>query len=170
MTHSDRQKEGSYMEKQITESRSTAETEALGAALAREAAEAGAPFFVALTGDLGAGKTAFVRGFASVLSPGSRVRSPSYTLVNEYRRGPVPVFHFDFYRVADADELSGIGFDDYLAEGICIAEWSERLGARRPADAIGVAIEKTGESTRRITVTRPAKTAKEGDGHADAGL
>ena len=82
------------------------ETEAAGARLARLMEDrAELPAFVALYGDLGVGKTAFVRGFASVTSPGSAVRSPTFALVNEYRRGARPVFHFDMYRIEDDDEL-----------------------------------------------------------------
>ena len=133
------------------------ETEAVGAALAeRIRKERGAsPCFIAMEGDLGAGKTAFVRGFASVLSPGSRVKSPTYTIVNEYRRGAYPLFHFDLYRLGEADGLESIGFEEYLASGICIAEWSENLGENRPADAWTVILKKTGESTREITIISP---------------
>jgi tRNA threonylcarbamoyladenosine biosynthesis protein TsaE len=69
-------------------------------------------FFIALFGDIGAGKTVFVRGMTKVLSPGSRVKSPTYTIVNEYRRGDVPLFHFDLYRIEDPDDLDGFGFDE----------------------------------------------------------
>ena len=120
----------------------------LGVLLARR----GTPSFVAMYGNLGAGKTVFVWGMASVLSPGSRVKSPTYTIVNEYRKGPIPFFHFDLYRIADASELDGFGFDEYLARGICVAEWSEHLGEELPDSAVVVTIEKTGEDTRRITV------------------
>ena len=146
------------MTPEIIRSRSTAETEAAGAALAEEILRTvgNAPCFVALEGDLGAGKTAFVRGFASVLSPGSRVKSPTYTIVNEYRRGAYPLFHFDLYRMEDPDSLDSIGFDEYLASGVCIAEWSENLGDRRPADAYTVSITKLGEDEREITLRRPA--------------
>lgn len=140
-------------------SQSVSETEAAGAALAARL-EGTCPCFVALEGDLGAGKTAFARGFVSVLSPGSRVKSPTYTIVNEYRRGTVPVFHFDFYRIADPDSLDSIGFDEYLSGGICIAEWSANIGARIPADAISVLIRKTGENTRDIEICRRS-TGKE---------
>jgi len=109
-------------------------------------------FFIALYGDLGAGKTAFVRGLASVLSPGSRVKSPTYTIVNEYRKGSTPLFHFDFYRIENEDELDAIGFDEYLASGNCVGEWSEHLGARLPSDAVVIKIEKIGECDRRIIV------------------
>ena len=128
------------------------ETEEIGRRLGILLARRGTPSFVAMTGDLGAGKTVFVRGMASVLSPGSRVKSPTYTIVNEYRRGPVPFFHFDLYRIADAEELDGFGFDEYLARGISVAEWSERLGGDLPEEAVRVAIEKTGEASRLISV------------------
>ena len=140
-------------------SRSTAETEEAGAALARDIQALGGRWFVALEGDLGAGKTAFVRGFASVLSPGSRVKSPTYTIVNEYRRGAVPLFHFDLYRMEDPDSLDSIGFDEYVSTGICIAEWSENLGARRPENALTVSILKRGENEREIIIRRPASDA-----------
>ena len=128
------------------------ETEAAGALVGRAVLRAGGRPFLAMYGDLGAGKTVFVRGLCSVLSPGSRVKSPTYTLVNEYRRGPVPVFHFDLYRISGADELDGFGFEEYLARGICVAEWSENLGEDVPDGAVTVRIEKTGEDGRRITV------------------
>ena len=128
------------------------ETEAVGARTARALLKTGRKPFVALYGDLGAGKTVFVRGLASVLSPGSRVKSPTYTLVNEYRRGPVPLFHFDLYRVSGAEELDGFGFEDYLSAGICVAEWSEKLGGELPEDRVTVRIEKTEGDGRRITV------------------
>ena len=140
-------------------SRSTAETEEAGAALARDIQALGGRCFVALEGDLGAGKTAFVRGFASVLSPGSRVKSPTYTIVNEYRRGEVPLFHFDLYRMEDPDSLDSIGFDEYVSTGICIAEWSENLGDRRPENALTVSILKRGENEREIIIRRPASDA-----------
>ena len=130
----------------------SSETEALGRRVAEVLAEREDFFFIAMYGDLGAGKTVFVRGLASVLSPGSRVKSPTYTIVNEYRKGARPLFHFDLYRVGDSDELDGFGFEEYLANGDCIAEWSENIGDRLPSDAILVKIEKLGESERRITV------------------
>ena len=140
-------------------SRSTAETEEAGAALVRDIQALGGRCFVALEGDLGAGKTAFVRGFASVLSPGSRVKSPTYTIVNEYRRGEVPLFHFDLYRMEDPDSLDSIGFDEYVSTGICIAEWSEHLGDRRPEEILSVTITKCGEDARRITLDLPENAA-----------
>ena len=134
-------------------SKTVNETERLGSQLAEHLLKTGSfPAFVALYGDLGAGKTAFVRGFSSVLSPGSRVKSPTYTLVNEYRKGKTPLFHFDLYRIADSDELDGFGFEEYLKNGNCIAEWSENLGDDIPENTVFVKIEKTGESERKITV------------------
>ncbi len=133
-------------------SHSAIETEALGKALAESILKSGKNFFIAMYGDLGAGKTVFVRGLSSVLSPGSRVKSPTYTIVNEYRKGEVPLFHFDLYRISDTSELDGFGFDEYVANGNCIAEWSENLGDLLPSDAITVKIEKLGEEERRIAI------------------
>lgn len=132
---------------------SAAETEQAGASLARTLSyeKKGELWFVCLYGDLGAGKTAFVRGFSGVLSPGSRVKSPTYTVVNEYRGGNVPVFHFDLYRLEDSEEgLESIGYDDYVAGGHCILEWSEFL-PELPDGAVRVTIEKIGEESRKIT-------------------
>lgn len=132
---------------------STEETEEIGSLLAQRILKDDLfPTFIALYGDLGAGKTAFVRGFARVMSPGSRVKSPTYTIVNEYHRGKAPVFHFDLYRISSSEELDSIGFDDYLHSGHCIAEWCERLGDNLPKCTSTVTIEQTGENERRITV------------------
>ena len=92
------------------------ETEDFGARLARLLlADPSLPRYIALAGDLGVGKTAFVRGFASVVSPGAAVRSPTFALVNEYRVPKMPpVFHFDMYRITSEDDLYSIGYDDYL--------------------------------------------------------
>lgn len=139
----------------IVTSSSESDTENIGAALGRIILQYAKPCYVALDGDMGAGKTAFVRGLASMLSPGSRVKSPTYTIVNEYRKGKLPLFHFDLYRIADAeDELYGIGFEDYLSDGVCVAEWSSILGDDVP-DGISVYIKKTGELEREITVALP---------------
>ena len=128
------------------------ETERTGAELARELLDSGKKYFVALYGDLGAGKTVFVRGFTGIASPGSRVKSPTYTIVNEYRKGKTPVFHFDLYRIGNTDELDGFGFEEYVENGLCIAEWSENLGNMLPENTIRVKIEKAGESERKITI------------------
>jgi len=128
------------------------ETQKAGAELAEQLINTGKLYFVALYGDLGAGKTVFVRGFTGIASPGSRVKSPTYTIVNEYRKGKTPVFHFDLYRIGSTDELDGFGFDEYVANGLCIAEWSENLGDMLPENTIRVKIEKNGETERTITI------------------
>lgn len=139
-----------------TVTHSPEETEAVGARLAKMMEAGSLPTFVALYGDLGVGKTAFVRGFASVTSPGSAVRSPTFALVNEYRHGTRPVFHFDTYRITDDDELYSAGFYDYESRGgFCLAEWCENIPWALPADYIRVTVAKTGaENDRRITVER----------------
>ncbi len=103
------------------------------------------PSFVALYGDLGVGKTAFVRGFARVFSPGALVRSPTFALVNEYpSNSGRRVFHFDMYRITDEDDLYSIGYYDYLDDGsICLIEWSENVPYAIPDEHIRVEITKT---------------------------
>ena len=128
---------------------SPAQTEALGAALAAQL-KPGA--VLAFTGDLGAGKTAFTRGLARGLGASDRVTSPTYTIVNEYLSGRLPLFHFDMYRLSCADELWDIGWEDYLDRGgVCAVEWSEHV-ADALTGAITIRIEKAGENTRRILV------------------
>lgn len=104
------------------------------------------PRFIALFGDLGVGKTAFVRGFTSVFAPNARVKSPTFALVNEYKdksNGLPAVFHFDMYRITDEDELYSIGFYDYLdRNGICLVEWSENIEYALPDRLFKVTIEK----------------------------
>ena len=130
---------------------SPAETEALGARLA-DALDAGR--VVAFTGDLGAGKTAFVSGMARALGVEERVTSPTFTIVNEYEGGRLPLFHFDMYRLGDADELFHIGWEDYLARGgICAVEWSENVAEALEPDAVRVSIVRgDGDSDRMITI------------------
>ena len=107
---------------------------------------------LAYEGDLGAGKTAFTRGLARGLGAAEQVTSPTYTIVNEYLSGRLPLFHFDMYRLASADDLWDIGWEDYLERGgICAVEWSENV-REAMEDAITVRIEKLGEDTRRITI------------------
>ena len=133
----------------ITHSR--AETEALGARLAN-ALDGGQ--VVAFTGDLGAGKTAFVSGMARSLGVEERVTSPTFTIVNEYEGGRLPLFHFDMYRLGSADELFHIGWEDYLARGgICAVEWSENVAEAIEPDAVRVSIVRgDGDSDRMITI------------------
>ena len=124
------------------------ETEALGARLAR-ALEPGA--VVAFTGDLGAGKTAFVRGLARGLGIRDRVTSPTFTVVNEYEGGRLPLFHFDLYRLGCADELFDIGWEDYLARGgVCAVEWSERMEELLEPGTIRVDLRRGEDEDRRV--------------------
>lgn len=107
---------------------------------------------IAYLGDLGAGKTAFTRGLARGLDIPMRVTSPTYTIVNEYTDGRLPLFHFDMYRLGSSDELFDIGWEDYLLRGgVCAVEWSENVRDAME-NAITVAIEKTDDETRRITI------------------
>ena len=128
---------------------SPAETEAVGIALGK-VLQPGT--ILAYRGDLGAGKTAFTRGLARGLGCTDMVTSPTYTIVNEYLSGRLPLFHFDMYRLASADDLWDIGWEDYLdRNGICAVEWSENVEEALEG-AICVTIEKLGEDTRRITI------------------
>ena len=107
---------------------------------------------IAYRGDLGAGKTAFTRGLARGLGITDPVTSPTYTIVNEYLSGRLPLFHFDMYRLHSADDLFDIGWDDYLERGgICAVEWSENV-TEAMEDALTVTIQKIGEESRKITL------------------
>ena len=112
--------------------------------------------FVAMYGDLGVGKTAFVRGLARVLAPTATVKSPTYTVVNEYMGNGCKLFHFDVYRIEDDDDLYSIGFYDYIKKGISVCEWSENIPYAIPEDAYKVSIERVPEDTekRKITIVR----------------
>lgn len=139
-------------------SSSVEETERLGAELAsRMLNDSSLPGFVAFYGDLGSGKTAFIRGFVSVVSKGSAVRSPTFTVVNEYRGGSVPVFHFDMYRIDGEDDLYSIGFYDYQDRGICLCEWSENIEFALPENHIRIEILRSDdpneENKRSITAS-----------------
>ena len=142
---------------QSAKTSSAKETEALGKWLAkRMIQEKDLPPFIALYGDLGVGKTAFVRGFASEIAPESVVRSPTFALVNEYRAKPLSLFHFDMYRIESEDDLYSIGFYDYLdRNGICLVEWSEKIPFALPEEYLRVTIEKDDAINvehRRITI------------------
>ena len=128
---------------------SPVETEAIGAALGKLLTPG---TVIAYRGDLGAGKTAFTRGLARGLGCSETVTSPTYTIVNEYPGGRLPLFHFDMYRLHSSDDLWDIGWEDYLDRGgICAVEWSENVDDAME-DAIYITIEKLGEETRRITI------------------
>ncbi len=124
-------------------SHSTAETEAAGEALARRLRPG---TVLAYQGGLGMGKTAFTRGLARGLGCEDRVTSPTFTIVNEYE-GRIPLFHFDMYRLPDADALFDIGWEDYLGRGgVCAVEWSERVEDALPEDTVWVRIRRSPEN------------------------
>ena len=143
----------------IYHTNSPEETEAVGQLLATRLQPG---TVIAFQGDLGAGKTAFTRGLARGLGAQERVTSPTYTIVNEYLGGKMPLFHFDMYRLHSSDDLFDIGWEDYLERGgVCAVEWSENVSDAMEG-ALIIRIEKTGESTRTITL--------EGGCYADLGL
>ena len=128
-----------------------AETEALGARLAA-ALSPGA--VVAYRGDLGMGKTAFTRGLARGLGYPGRVTSPTFTIVNEYEGGRLPLFHFDMYRLESADDLFDIGWEDYLDRGgVCAVEWSEQVPEALPPETVFVTLSRRDEDPSWRTIT-----------------
>lgn len=128
---------------------SPAETERLGEKLAEKLTPGAV---LAYRGELGAGKTAFTRGLARGLGYTDPVTSPTYTIVNEYLGGRLPLFHFDMYRLSSTEDLWDIGWEDYLDRGgVCAVEWSENVAEALP-DAITVTIRKVDDTTRQITV------------------
>ena len=128
-----------------SENETVREGEKLGRTLGRDAV-------VALYGDLGAGKTAFIRGLAAGLGISMSVTSPTFTIVNEYP-GVIPLFHFDIYRLESEAELFDIGWDDYLDRaGICAVEWSEKVPGVLSPDSISVKIENLGDDKRRLDI------------------
>ena len=130
-------------------SRSEAETEMIGERFAKQLTDG---TVVAMYGDLGAGKTAFVRGMARGMGLSCRVSSPTFTIVNEYE-GERELIHFDMYRLESADELFDIGWEDYLARGaVCAGEWSEKVEDAFFGNETVVRIEKLSDTERKITV------------------
>lgn len=120
---------------------------------ARLASRLGSGAFVALRGDLGAGKTAFARGFVRQLGSDD-VSSPTFSIVHEYDCTP-PVYHFDVYRLAGVDDLESIGFDDYLRKGgVILMEWPERIEEALPFDRIEVKLKAKSENIREITISK----------------
>ena len=129
---------------------SAQETEQLGTLLAKQLQPGDV---IAYTGDLGAGKTAFTRGVAAGLGIEGSVTSPTYTIVNEYTTGRLPLFHFDMYRLGSSEELFDIGWEDYLARGgVCAVEWSENVDDAL-VDPICIDICHLGDDRRKITIT-----------------
>ena len=129
-------------------SNSEEETQRLGEQLAQRLTPGAV---IAFTGDLGAGKTAFTRGLARGLGISDRVTSPTFTIVNEYEGGRLPLFHFDMYRLGSSDELYDIGWEDYLARGgVCAVEWSENIDDALEEGAIRVEIRRGAQEGQRV--------------------
>ena len=125
-----------------------AETETLGARLAAVLSPGAV---VAYRGGLGMGKTAFTRGLARGLGIPDRITSPTFTIVNEYEGGRLPLFHFDMYRLGSADELFDIGWEDYLCRGgVCAVEWSENIADALEEDAVRVDIRRGASDQERV--------------------
>jgi tRNA threonylcarbamoyladenosine biosynthesis protein TsaE len=134
-------------------SKSVAETESTAADLARTLAPGSA---IALHGNLGAGKTQFVRGLLIGLGGNPRsVSSPTYVLLNIYETGRMPLFHLDAYRIGGADDFEAIGFSELFEQGgVVVVEWAQRVADLMPADAIHVHLTPLGENEREIRIER----------------
>jgi tRNA threonylcarbamoyladenosine biosynthesis protein TsaE len=131
-------------------SNNTGETEGLGRKLAKNL-EKGA--VVALTGDLGSGKTAFAKGIAAGLAAAAHVTSPTFSLIHEYRGGRLPMYHFDFFRLEDRESVERLDLDDYFSgDGVCVVEWADKFPDLLPGNAIWVRFETKSPNERLITV------------------
>ena len=132
------------------ESQSAQETVEFGRQLAGEFRSGDV---VALTGELGTGKTCLVKGIALGLGITQEVTSPTFTLIHEYRGGRLTLYHVDLYRLNSVEQVAGIGIEDYLqTEGVTVIEWAEKMEPLLPANARRIRLEATGESARRIEV------------------
>lgn len=133
----------------IVETNSSAETVALGERLGRLLAPGD---FIALVGDLGAGKTQFTKGIAAGLGvdPGTPVTSPTYTILNIYQ-GRLPLYHFDLYRLEGGEEVEELGFEEYFSgSGVCVVEWAERMGEEPQGGVLTVTIDHAGPEGRVV--------------------
>ncbi len=141
--------------KEITESRRAADTFAYGRALGEKAA---AGEIYTLVGELGVGKTVFTQGFAAGLGITEPVNSPTFTILQGYEEGRLPLYHFDVYRIGDVEEMEEIGYEDcFYGEGVCLIEWAELIREILPEGCIRITIEKDlskGFDYRRITIER----------------
>lgn len=137
----------------IYETNSEKETFELGKNLG-EQAKAGKIF--CLNGDLGVGKTVFTQGFAKGLGIEENVNSPTFTIIQVYEEGRIPLYHFDVYRIGDPEEMYEIGYEEYFfGEGVCLIEWSKLIEELIPEEAINIEIDKNlekGLDYRKITV------------------
>lgn len=141
--------------KEIIESRRAADTFAYGRALGEKAA---AGEIYTLVGELGVGKTVFTQGFAAGLGIVEPVNSPTFTILQGYEEGRLPLYHFDVYRIGDVEEMEEIGYEDcFYGEGVCLIEWAELIREILPEGCIRITIEKDltqGFDYRRITIQR----------------
>lgn len=139
----------------VFESRSAADTFAYGKALGEKAAPGE---IYTLVGDLGVGKTVFTQGFAEGLGITESVNSPTFTILQSYEEGRLPLYHFDVYRIGDASEMEEIGYEDcFYGDGVCLIEWADLVAEILPKDCIRITIEKDlakGFDFRRIAVER----------------
>ncbi|MCD8390511.1 MAG: tRNA (adenosine(37)-N6)-threonylcarbamoyltransferase complex ATPase subunit type 1 TsaE [Firmicutes bacterium] len=134
------------------ETHSAEETRSFAAALAAKLERGDT---LCLYGDLGAGKTAFVQGLANGLGVAEYVTSPTFTIVNVYESGKMPLYHFDVYRIADSDEMYEVGYDEYVyGNGISVIEWPELIEDILPSERYDISIAKSGENSRKISVKR----------------
>ncbi len=109
--------------------------------------------FLAVYGDLGAGKTAFVKGIAEGLQVSEDIVSPTFTILRAYESGHLPLYHFDVYRIADEEELYEIGFEEYAeGDGVCVCEWANLIPDALPPERLDVTIERRGDSRRKIVI------------------
>ncbi len=140
---------------EIIESRSAADTFAYGKALGKKATPGEV---YTLTGDLGVGKTVFTQGFAAGLGITEPVSSPTFTILQSYEEGRLPLYHFDVYRIGDVEEMEEIGYEDcFYGEGVCLIEWADLVREILPEDCIRITIEKDlskGFDYRRISISR----------------
>ncbi len=131
-------------------SNSPAETEAIGRRLAEDV---GAGSALALTGDLGSGKTVFVKGLVVGLGSSADVTSPTFTILHEYRGGRVTVYHFDFFRLEDRQSVARLGLDDYFfGDGVSVIEWADRFPEFIPEQARWILFEIKSQNQRAITI------------------
>ncbi len=130
-------------------SNSPAETEAIGRQLAEDI---GVGSVLALKGELGSGKTVFVKGLVAGLGSRADVTSPTFTILHEYRGGRLPVYHFDFFRVEDRQSIARLGLDDYFfGDGVSVIEWADRFPELIPQQARWILFEIKSENQRAIT-------------------
>ncbi len=132
-------------------SKCEADTEKIGALLAKECSDGE---FIAIFGDMGSGKTVFMRGFVGELVPFARVSSPTYAVLNVYEDENNTVNHFDMYRITSEDDLYSTGFEDVIRKGITVCEWSENIQDYLPDTYLKLVFEKLGDNERKITLER----------------